>query len=219
MIRNKASILPMVLTAAFMSGASGAYAAGDDDAALKEQITQLQNRVIELEKKLGQKHCPRSQMAVADEDDAMDPFAQLDAMDRRMQMMMAQPFLRPGFMNNIGKMPALAFTPEYDIKSTDKAYVISFDMPGMDKDKINVEVKDGALVVSGERSSETKEEQGGKVYRQQRSFGYFSRVIPLPEDAKPESVDAKYENGVLTLTVERKPDQQPVQAKKKIAIK
>ena len=105
------------------------------------------------------------------------------------------------------------------MKATDKVYIISFDMPGMDKAKINVEVKNGVILVSGERSSESKEDQGGKFYRQERSFGYFSRSIPLPEDAKPESLVAKYENGVLTLTIDKKEAVKKVPVQQKIEVK
>lgn len=209
MLRRRAMVLPTVLTAALVAGVpSGVRAAGNDDAAaLKEQVTRLQNRVVELEKQLAHKRCRMNPLFREEE---FDLFGQIDAIDQQMQSMLAQPFFRH----------TSVFSPGYDVKATDKAYVISFDMPGMDKAKINVEVKDGILQVSGERSSETKEDQGGKVYRQERSFGYFSRAIPLPDDAKPESVKAKYENGVLVLTVDRKEAAVPqAPARQKIEVK
>ena len=193
MLRGRTIVLPTVLTAALVAGlpATARSAGNDDAAALREQVSQLQNRVAELEKQLAHK---RGRMQPLIREDEFDPFAQIEAADQQMQAMLAQPMLRH----------ASVFSPGYDVKASEKAYTISFDMPGMEKAKINVEVKDGMILVSGERSSETKEDQGGKVYRQERSFGYFSREIPLPEDAKPESLKAKYENGVLALTVDRK---------------
>ena len=133
-----------------------------------------------------------------------------------MQSLMGQSF---GRGNPVARGHASSFAPDYDVKATDKAYLISFDMPGMDKAKINVEVKNGTILVSGERSSETKEDQGGKFYRQERSFGYFSRSIPLPEDARPESLVAKYDNGVLLLTIEKKDAGKKVLPQQKIEVK
>ena len=119
----------------------------------------------------------------------------------------------------MGRNRAGVLSPDYDIKENDKAYVLTFDMPGMDKSKISVEVKEGVLMVSGERSSESQEDQGNKVYRQQRSFGYFSRSIMLPENVDPNAVQAKYDNGVLTVTVGKKEEAQKKAASRKVEIK
>lgn len=222
MIRTRAWVVPAMLAALVAGGAGFASAGGNNDVkALKEQISQLQAKVLELEKQLADqpgKVPPQARPVMTVYDDPMDPFAQMDAMENYMQALMSRPFGR-GMSRRPLMGHAASFAPDYDLKATDKAYVISFDMPGMDKAKINVEVKNGVILVSGERSSETKEDQGGKFYRQERSFGYFSRSIPLPEDGKPESLAAKYENGVLTLTVEKKESEKKVPAQQKIEVK
>jgi HSP20 family protein len=213
MLNRKTIVLSSLLTGALLVGHAQA-AAPDEVTALKDQIAQLQSKVAELEQQLGQKQAPSQGLHPmhAVNDEFMDPFEQMAVMDQQMQAMM-------GGFQPMMQAHAVTFKPDYDIKSTDKGYLISFDMPGMDKSKINVEVKNGALVVSGERSSENKEEKGGKYYRQERSFGYFSRVIPLPQDVKPETVAAKYDNGVLNITIDKKESAQPAPAKQKIEVK
>jgi HSP20 family protein len=151
--------------------------------------------------------------------DAWDPFTQMDILQRRMQALMGG---FPGTGSHPGMlMPGHtgSFDPDYDIKENEKEYVLTFDIPGMDKASINVEVKNGVLVISGERSGESKEENQGRFYRQQRSFGYFSRAIALPEDASGENVQAAYENGVLTVTVARKPAADQKADSRKVEVK
>ncbi|MBF0331686.1 MAG: Hsp20/alpha crystallin family protein [Candidatus Omnitrophica bacterium] len=217
MLNRKVNLASTLLMAGLMAGSAQA-AATDDISALKDQVAQLQAKVMVLEEQLAQKPLGQPQVShsipVMNED-FMDPFEQMAAMDQQMQGMMSG----VGLPMNTMKPHAAFFKPDYDIKATDKGYLISFDMPGMDKAKINVEVKNGALLVSGERSSEDKEEQKGKFYRQQRSFGYFSRAIPLPQDVKPETVTAKYENGVLNITVDKKDAAQQAPVKQKIEVK
>ena len=73
----------------------------------------------------------------------------------------------------------------------------------MDKDKINAEIKDGMLIISGERRSDTEDKKNNLFYCQERSFGSFIQSVPLPDDAKTDQIEAKYKNGVLTVIVAR----------------
>lgn len=199
-----------------ISISTGAFAATTDDvAAMKNEIAALKAKVAQLEQAQADKLPPPGlQVAPANDDESYDPFAEMAAMQRHMNSLMAAPFggMTPG---------AAAFNPGYDIKGTDKNYIITFDMPGMDKSKINVEVKNGILQVSGERSGETASNAANShFYRQERSFGYFSRSIPLPKDAKADAVQAKYDNGILTVTVDKKESTAPKEARsQKIDVK
>ncbi len=74
------------------------------------------------------------------------------------------------------------------------------DLPGVDKDKINVKVQNNMLTISGERRSETEEaDQKTGFYRMESSFGSFMRSFPLPADADPDNMTAESKNGVLTI--------------------
>jgi len=76
------------------------------------------------------------------------------------------------------------------------------DAPGMTSDDIHVELHEGMLKVSGEKSRQHEEgKPGHKVWRQERSFQKFQRCFTLPEDANPETINAKLEHGVLTVEV------------------
>ncbi len=201
----------------------------DEVVALKDQVAALQGKIEVLEQKLGAQSGPGVPVAASVGTSysvnpagsvgySYDPFVMMDAMEQNMQAMMGQ------FAPGTGMMPRArnslgAFSPDYDIKESGQAYIITFDMPGMDKAKINVEVKEGVLLVSGERSSEAEASQGSKVYRQQRSFGYFSRRIPLPKDAMSDGVQARYDNGVLIVTVNKKEAASKKDAAQKVEVK
>jgi HSP20 family protein len=74
------------------------------------------------------------------------------------------------------------------------------DLPGMKKDDVSVEVTDGHLTLSGERKHET-EEKKDNVYRSEREYGSFYRVVPLPAGVSVEDVKANFADGVLEVSV------------------
>ncbi|NTV29462.1 MAG: Hsp20 family protein [Candidatus Omnitrophica bacterium] len=209
----KTKLTVTVLTVLVLAGLSGyGWSAGTDDvAALKQELATLQAKVAKLEQSLADKQAasPEPRPPTSSDNDASlyDPFAEMEAMQRHMNSLMGQPFgtFPPAVNQRLGGGLTSSFNPGYDIKGTDKAYIVTFDMPGMDKSKINVEIKNGVLQISGERSSQADtSDQNSRFYRQERSFGYFSQSIPLPKDAKADSVQAKYDNGILTVTIDKK---------------
>ena len=86
------------------------------------------------------------------------------------------------------------------MKESDKTYLISIDLPGMDKKDIKLEVKDNCLVVSSEKQYE-KEENEGNWMRREYGYASFQRMFQLPENADPEHIDASMKNGVLKIKV------------------
>jgi HSP20 family protein len=74
------------------------------------------------------------------------------------------------------------------------------DLPGTREEDIRVELLDNALVIAGERRSE-REEERGKVFRSERTYGTFRRTIPLPEGADTDDATASFANGVLEVRV------------------
>ena len=104
---------------------------------------------------------------------------------------------------------AMAATPA-DVKDLPGAYAFVIDMPGIKNEEIKVQVEEGnLLVVSGERKR--GEEKEGKYLRMERRMGKFMRKFPLPENANLDAISAVYRDGVVTVTVEKKP---PPEAKK-----
>ncbi|MBZ4683290.1 MAG: hypothetical protein PWP46_661 [Fusobacteriaceae bacterium] len=92
-----------------------------------------------------------------------------------------------------------------DISETDNAYIISADLPGVKKEDVKLELHDGYLKISAERKEE-KEEKNKKFYRKERIYGNFVRNIPLPEylDIDKNLIKAKFDNGVLNITIPKK---------------
>jgi len=87
-----------------------------------------------------------------------------------------------------------------DAKEYKDKYIVSMDIPGMEKENINIEIKNGALFVSGERNSE-QEEKKANFHRKERNFGYFSQGFALPEDANSSGITVNYNKGVLNIEI------------------
>lgn len=150
-----------------------------------------------------------------------DPFEEFDAMSRRMSNMMRQAFLMTGPLMNqaVTGMSQIAnsdFMPAIDLQETDKAYVVRGDLPGLDKDKIDITVQNNMLTLQGvrETGSETNDPHQG-FYAHERSYGSFSRTLSLPGPVDENQISAEYKNGVLTITLPKLAEQQP---KQKVAI-
>lgn len=90
--------------------------------------------------------------------------------------------------------------PSCDIEESSDHYLLSFDMPGLEKDQIDIEMQGQKLLVSGERSQETTRGEGVQRFVERR-YGRFERVVTLPEDIKADMVSADYVNGVLKVSV------------------
>ncbi len=133
-----------------------------------------------------------------------DPLDELVRIQRQMNRMFRDAFGRVRAYNGFGwfsrKNP---FDLDTDVKATKDSYIIKMDIPGMDKQNINVETKGHMLVVSGQRN-ELDENKGNHFFKRERRFGYFARSIPLPDDADLNSIKADYKKGVLTIKVARK---------------
>lgn len=92
-----------------------------------------------------------------------------------------------------------------DIRETDKEWIIDAELPGVDKDSINIEVEDGYLTISVEQNEEFNEERENYV-RKERSYGSFRRSFFL-NNVKEDEIKAVYKNGILTVTLPKaKPD-------------
>ena len=105
-------------------------------------------------------------------------------------------FAQPG-----GQPAAASFvSPSIDVDETEQAYVVTAELPGIAEQDIELNLRDNALTISGEKKSERSEEQGGRRYSE-RSFGRFQRTIPFPQEVDADKVQAACKDGVLTITL------------------
>lgn len=104
------------------------------------------------------------------------------------------------------------FVPSIDIAETDDQFQIAVELPGMKKDDILVNLENGRLSISGERSF--KDEEKGKTYhRVETSYGSFNRSFQLPDNVDEESIDASYKDGLLNITINKSEDKVKKQIK------
>ena len=96
-----------------------------------------------------------------------------------------------------------------DVHETDENFEMDMDLPGFKKDQINVKLEDGYLTISAAKDQETeKKGRKGKIIRQERYAGSMQRSFYVGESVKTEDVKAKFEDGVLRLTIPKKELQQ-----------
>ncbi len=107
---------------------------------------------------------------------------------------------------------AFDFAPAIDVQETDKSYKIVADVPGIDAKDVSVTVADGYVTIKGEKKTDSKDEAQG-YFRQERSYGSFQRVVPMPDTANLDKADAKVKDGVLTIEVPKKAEAQTTQRK------
>lgn len=117
-----------------------------------------------------------------------------------------------------GNLQHVLLKPSVDIKENRKNYEITVEVPGVDEGDVKLELADGALMISGEKKHE-KEEKDEHYHSLERSYGSFKRVIALPEDVNEDGIEAKFKNGVLTITLPRKEIAKPKDDTKVIDIK
>jgi len=108
------------------------------------------------------------------------------------------------------------FSPKVDITENEKEIKISAELPGMDEKDIDVSLQNNSLTIKGEKKEE-KEDKGKDYYKMERSYGSFSRSIPVPLEAETDKVEAKFNKGVLSITLLK--TAKAVDETKKIAVK
>ncbi|MGZ3769292.1 MAG: Hsp20/alpha crystallin family protein [Bdellovibrio sp.] len=106
-----------------------------------------------------------------------------------------------------------AINPRCDMTEDANNYFLKFEMPGVPKDKVKVEVNNNVLVVSAERKEEKKKEDERKYYSE-FSYGSYYRTLSLPTQVEEKKIEANFENGVLSIKIPKvegtKPKQIPI---------
>jgi HSP20 family protein len=110
----------------------------------------------------------------------------------------------PSFTDFMWEPTTATFFPNIDVSHTDKKIHIVAELPGMKKEDIKVTFNNGVLEIQGEKKFEKKEEDKNRRYsRVERRYGSFVRRISVPQDIDPSKIEAKFENGVLEIEIEK----------------
>lgn len=123
-----------------------------------------------------------------------DPFWEMDDVFNKFMML---PVLREGMEAE----PQIRM----DVKEADGKYMIKAEIPGVNKDDIHVTIDGNRVSISAEVKKEKEEKEGERVIRCERSYGMASRSFNLADEVDQSKVQAKYNNGVLELTLPKKP--------------
>lgn len=126
-----------------------------------------------------------------------DALTSLSRMQERMSRLMDHSSRDPFFSSALMTGPVAI-----DLEDKGEAYVLTSDLPGLEKDQINVSVNGNILTLQGIRKSESSsEDSSGGYYAQERSYGSFSRSLVLPGPVDEGAITASYKEGVLTVTL------------------
>jgi HSP20 family protein len=101
-----------------------------------------------------------------------------------------------------------AWMPAVDIRETKDAFDVVAELPGIEAKDVDVSVQESMLTIRGERKHEEVKENE-TVHRVEREYGVFERSFTLPSSADPEKIQAKFKDGVLSLTVPKREEAKP----------
>jgi HSP20 family protein len=123
----------------------------------------------------------------------------LSEVNRVFDDMFGSLMLRPGSQQRAQQLTEWA--PAIDVVTRDSDLVIRAELPGVKQEDVDITLENNVLTISGERKAEQEEERGGYHVRERR-YGSFSRSLALPEGLDESKIHARYDNGVLEVTVE-----------------
>src|SRR5262245_52608794 len=115
-----------------------------------------------------------------------------------------------------GRAGTTSMVTELDVRKDGKQLTIEADLPGLAEKDVTLTLRDGVLTIKGERKQE-REEKAENYHMMERSFGSFERSLRLPDTIDENSVEARFDKGVLKVTAAKRPD--AVKAERTIAIK
>ncbi len=135
-----------------------------------------------------------------------NPFSLMRRMTEEMDRVIQEFGLERDSGNKAGWSPAI------EVTERDGKYNVRAELPGLSPDDVRVEVVNDSLVIQGERKVEHEEKDGG-VQRTERQYGLFYRSIPLPEGVDLDHANAKFQNGMLEVTIpvpQQKENRRPI---------
>jgi len=138
-----------------------------------------------------------------------DPFRDLVTLRERMNRLFEDAFTSRGEEKDL---VASSWSPSVDIYETENEIVLTAEVPGVDEKNIEIKLEDNTLSLNGERTfeKETKEEN---YHRIERAYGSFYRSFTLPRNIDQDNIKAESENGILRISMPKKPELKPKKVK------
>ena len=209
MYRKMTSMLivsALIASFATMNGVSFAEEQSTEEQTVKElreQIEMLKNRVEELEQQNQRPPQEDSWELYNRRQQQWDPFAEMDRMQAEMNRMFESAFSNRSGSNGGMFSSSMGYNYDIDMKETDDGYVITFDMHGLDQDKIDIQVNTSSITIKGQHSNE-ETGQGPNQFFQAQTFGSFMQTIPLPTDANTAKIKTEKKGDSLVITMPKK---------------
>jgi HSP20 family protein len=139
--------------------------------------------------------------------DLMNPFDMMQRFSDQMDRLFSDFGLRPrigrgqsGEVSGSSDFGTDLWMPQVEMLERNGKLIVRAELPGLEKDDVDVEIEDDVLTLQGNRRHESEEERDG-IWHSERSYGHFYRSIPLPEGTDSESAEANFHNGVLEITM------------------
>ncbi len=132
-------------------------------------------------------------------------FTYMERLHKQMEQMIQDSFSQMDTPSGFGGMfkSDLSYDRSVNFEEENNMYLLKLDISDLDKDKINIEINERYITISGEYSSETEESQTG-VSMEARQFGSFTRTIPMPKDADMNGIKTGKEGGTLIIKISKK---------------
>lgn len=133
-----------------------------------------------------------------------NPFQEMQKMQKQMDKTFNEFQQKMMHDDSFAKFPTtFSVSPAMDLKDLGDKYLLKVNIPGSDKNEINITTKDGILKIEAKKLQE-KKEKGGNFLKQERFASEYMRMITLPKDADTNKLKSSYENGVLEITILKK---------------
>lgn len=143
----------------------------------------------------------RSETAVQHHDPLLAAHQEIDRLFDSFARGFGFPSLRLG-RQLAPSLEAALLKPSLDLSASEKEYTVTVELPGVEREDVGLQLEGDTLMIRGEKKHEEKESKKD-FYRVERSYGSFQRMLTLPQDADTESIQARFEKGVLTVDIPR----------------
>jgi HSP20 family protein len=137
-----------------------------------------------------------------------EPARELHTIQQEMNRLFNTFFETPGAGSGGGNGAVRRWIPAMDLVESEEHFVLRADLPGLSEEDVKLEVSDGVLTVSGERTAEHETRKDG-FYRLERASGSFARSLTLPEGVDASAISASFDRGVLEVRIPKPAERKP----------